>query len=193
VRDVAVPFTQWAGDSGWSGGYVPLGDTGLQLQLQLGNTRMPIPARVTLDDFELEHYMGANEQTARMFRDFKSKITLQEIKSADPQTGMPRMSDPVKAEVHMNNPVYFGGITGGQWTLFQSAWDPEGQRFTVLGVGNRPGVWFMTIGSVVMVFGLLYAFYLKPIIIARMKARALREAAEKKKPVEQVQGSFARA
>ena len=35
---------------------------------------------------------------------------------------------------HMNHPIYFGS---GSWLFFQAQWDPDGQRWTVLGVGNR--------------------------------------------------------
>ena len=74
---------------------------------------------------------------------------------------------------HLNNPVYFGGIGDSYWTFFQAQWDAEAQRFTVLGVGNRPGVWIMTLGCVMIVLGVLYAFYVKPLIIRRMKEKAL--------------------
>jgi len=69
------------------------------------------------------------------------------------------------------------------WTLFQAQWDPNGQRFTVLGVGNRPGVWIMTAGCVVLTVGLMYAFYAKPLIVRRMKEKAIAEAKAKGKPV----------
>jgi hypothetical protein len=77
----------------------------------------------------------------------------------------------------MNHPVYFDG---GSWLFFQAQWDPEGQRWTILGVGNRPGVPVMIGGCVMIVMGVLYAFYVKPIVIRRMKQKALQKAAEKK-------------
>ena len=43
----------------------------------------------------------------------------------------------------------------------------------MLGVGNRPGVTTMTVACVMIVTGLLYAFYLKPVLIRRMKERAI--------------------
>jgi hypothetical protein len=76
----------------------------------------------------------------------------------------------------MNHPVYFGD---GSWLFFQAQWDPDGQRWTILGVGNRPGVNVMICGCVMIVSGVLYAFYAKPIIIRRMKRNALQKAAEK--------------
>jgi hypothetical protein len=76
----------------------------------------------------------------------------------------------------MNNPVHFAN---GRWAFFQAAWDPQGQRWTVLGVGSRPGVWVMVAGCLMMAVGLLYAFYLKPIIIKNMKKKALAQARAK--------------
>ncbi|MCC6240099.1 MAG: hypothetical protein IT448_07370 [Phycisphaerales bacterium] len=165
-RQVLVPYAQWALDTSWQGGFVPLADTGLILQLQLGNTVLPMPARVVLDRFELVNYMGGTPQTTNLFRDFKSHLTL-----IDPQSGQKR-----QAVAHMNNPIYFGGLGDSYWTLFQAQWDPDGQRFTVLGVGNRPGVWVMTLGCVMITVGLLWAFYLKPVLIRRMKQKALAKA-----------------
>ncbi len=163
-KEVAVPFTQWAREPFWQGGAVAIPGSSLVLQLQLGNTPLEMPARVTLDEFELVNYMGGTPQTTNLFRDFKSHLTL-----VDRETGQKR-----QAVAHMNNPIYFGGLGDSYWTLFQAQWDPEGQRYTVLGVGNRPGVWVMTAGCVMIFIGLLWAFYLKPILIRRMKAKALR-------------------
>lgn len=169
-QEVAVPFQEWIFESRWVGGLVRLPQTGDVLQLQLGNTSRPLPVHVTLEKFELVNYMGGTPQTTNLFRDFKSYITI-----ADRETGRKR-----QAVAHMNNPVYFGGLGDSEWALFQARFDRENQSFTVLGVGNRPGVWVMTAGCVLMTVGLLYAFYLKPVIIRRMKQRALAEAAARR-------------
>ena len=65
----------------------------------------------------------------------------------------------------------------GYW-YFQAQWDPpeaatatsagsNGLNYTILGVGNRNGVVTMLIGSVLSVIGMIYAFYVKPIIRRR--------------------------
>ncbi len=76
----------------------------------------------------------------------------------------------------MNKPVEYGGLS-----YFQSQWDPpdqarfEGDRaslglnYTVLGVANRHGVWVMLFGCCVAVAGMIYAFYLKPVIKRRQR------------------------
>jgi len=76
-----------------------------------------------------------------------------------------------------------------QFKFSQAGWDPEGWkrskalvesgelaapavRFTILGVGNNPGIYIIATGAVLMSVGIPWAFYLKPILIRRRK-RAL--------------------
>lgn len=170
---VPVPFMQWAADARgqWDGPVIKLPGTDAAVQLQLGNTQYELPARITLEKFELEHYMGGSAEVG-IPRDFKSTLSIE-----DKATGE-KMVD----VAHMNHPVYFPpGLFGKSWTFFQAQWDPQGQRWTVLGVGNRHGTWTMTLGCVMIFIGLLYAFYLKPIIIRRMKDQALLKAAGAKR------------
>src|SRR5262249_13863402 len=162
-QEVLVPFAMDAAEAEWDGGQVDLPD-GTHLQLQLGNTRLQLPATLTLRKFDMLPYPGGD--TGDMIRDFRSTVTVH-----DPASG-----DEFTAVAHMNNPIYFGN---GAWLFFQAQFDPR-SRWTVLGVGNRPGVNIMIVGCVMMVIGLLWAFYLKPIIIRRMKEKALAEAAAKK-------------
>jgi hypothetical protein len=145
--------------------------------LQLGQTRLQLPARITLNRFDLVPYPGGEPRQGSMFRDFKSTLTVE-----DPRTG-----EKVTAVAHMNNPVYFevpgpvpvlGKLSpfARSWLFFQAAYDPNAQAWTILGVGNRPAVWVMTAGCVMIFAGLLYAFYVKPILIRRMKQRAIEQA-----------------
>lgn len=169
-QTVPVPFMQWAEDAQqrWDGPVLRLPGSTATIQLQLGNTQYELPAKITLEKFELEHYMGGSAEVG-IPRDFKSTLSIE-----DKATGE-RMVD----VAHMNHPVYFPpGLFGKSWTFFQAQWDPDGQRWTVLGVGNRHGTWTMTIGCVMIFVGLLYAFYIKPIIIRRMKKQALLKAAD---------------
>ena len=73
-------------------------------------------------------------------------------------------SDETKASVSVNDPKSYGNY----W-FFQSQWDPpsaesQGLNYTVLGVGNREGVFAMLFGTCVTVLGMLWAFYVKPTI-----------------------------
>ena len=66
----------------------------------------------------------------------------------------------------------------GRWTLFQSGFDfEEYWRYTVLGVGNRIGIWPMNIGWIIVTIGCLYAFYVKPVLLRRIKPGTLGKAA----------------
>ncbi len=79
----------------------------------------------------------------------------------------------VDADVYTNQTWTFG-----QWTLFQSGAPQEDDwSWTVLGVGNREGMWAMVTGSILVPIGCLYAFYVKPLLRRRATQRALAGAA----------------
>ena len=60
--------------------------------------------------------------------------------------------------------------TVGHWTLYQAGFDSEEYwAWTRLGVGNRIGMWPMNIGWIVLSLGCLFAFYVKPAILRRVK------------------------
>lgn len=175
-QEVLVPFSQNAGEVPWDGRMgdepspvVQVPGASAPLQLRLGNTRWLLPARITLEKFEAIPYPGGEVGPGSIMRDFKSTLLIEDRETGKSTRGV----------AHMNNPVYFDG---GRWLFFQAAWDARNQQFTVLGIGNRPGVWTMTIGCVMILIGLLYAFYVKPILIRRMKQRALELAGRKPSP-----------
>ena len=168
---VQVPFSPWPDQAPWTFGLLDVPGANEPVQLQLGNTRRPMPATITLDSFELVPYAGDFTADSAM-RDFKSHLTLR--KRGD--------ETPIEAVAHLNNPVYLnykypttlGKILPAEsWLFYQNQWDPENQQFTVLGVGNRPAIGVMIGGCVLIVLGTLYAFYAKPLIVRRMKANAL--------------------
>src|SRR5439155_14967439 len=122
-------------------------------------------------------YPGGDTSTRSLMLDFRSTLRVE-----DPTTG-----ESSTEVAHMNNPVYFGS---GSWLFFQAAYDGDERHWTILGVGNRPGVRIMILGCIMIVSGVLYAFYAKPIIIRRMKAKALANAASKRpKPKRQLVGT----
>jgi hypothetical protein len=176
-RTIPVPYSQWPDQAPWRMGHLDVPGFEEPVQLQLANTRKLIgtwaspSVEVTLDRFELIPYAGDFTSQSTM-RDFRSHLTL-----VNRGTGAT-----TNETAYLNNPVYFtvpypgllGKIWPSQsWLLYQNQWDPEGQQFTVLGVGNRPGISVMITGCVLIVAGLLWAFYVKPILIRRAKARAL--------------------
>lgn len=66
--------------------------------------------------------------------------------------------------------------TVGPLTLFQASAARDHWSFTILGVGNRRGIWPMGIGCILIPLGCLYAFYVKPILKRRIVQRALEAA-----------------
>lgn len=178
-RVVHVPFSQWTAEPfmPWKGQEIWLPGATRPLQLQLGNSLVGMPARVTLEQFELVPYPGGSKQ-AGLMRDFKSTLRVHDLDTGSEFVGV----------AHMNSPVYFERqrpfyMPDESWLFFQSGWNQQaGESLTILGVGNRPGVVTMTVGSIMIGVGLLYAFYVKPIIIARNKRRALEAHAGPRSP-----------
>lgn len=163
TKVVHVPFEQWAADVAWESEPIEIPGARAPLELRLGNTVRGIPARIKLDRFELVPYPGGDASPGSIMRDFRSHLTITDCEGR---------STPGVAQ--MNDPVYFAS---GDWLFYQAQWDPDGQKFTVLGVGNRPGVFTMTLGCVMIGVGLGWAFYVKPLLIKRMKRQALERAA----------------
>src|SRR5690606_35037096 len=117
----------------------------------------PLPSRIVLDDFQVTAHIGGFTGQTSSIRDWTSIIRFEEGDSWTP--GEP---------VSVNKPADYGGF----W-FFQAKWDPPsgprfqgdvpsaGLNFTVLGVGNRNGVWIQLAGCIIAVIGMCYAFYIK--------------------------------
>ncbi|MDF1809553.1 MAG: hypothetical protein P1U42_07655 [Phycisphaerales bacterium] len=91
------------------------------------------------------------------------------------------------------------GMNPKQFKLSQSGWDRSGweqsqemvdrgmldvprANWTILGVGNNPGIHIIAFGSILMSIGIPWAFYFKPYLVKREKARlALLHADSSKK------------
>ncbi len=167
-REIVVPYTPSAADKlrqdPWRGGFVTLPGAVAPLQFQLGNTQRPLPATLTLDQFKVVPFPGGSDTPDAFIQDYRSTVTM----SGNDD------SDQITEVASLNHPIYFNG---GRWLFFQAAYDPNvPHTWTQLGIGNRPATRVMESGCVLIVAGLLYAFYVKPIIVRRMKDRALAAA-----------------
>lgn len=70
----------------------------------------------------------------------------------------------------------------GAWTFFQSGAPRRDEwAWTILGVGNRNGIWPMVLGCIMIPLGSWYAFYVKPWLIRRRQQQALDNAAVTRK------------
>ncbi len=146
---------------------------GREMELLFSRQRLPLDTEVALEEFVLTSHEGGYTGQAGTIRDYTSILRFRE----GDQWGSP-------TQVSVNSPIEHNGL----W-YFQAQWDPpeppssrnergsRGLNYTVLGVGNREGVWIQLAGCVIAMLGMIYAFYVKPILIRRRSERA-RLAAE---------------
>lgn len=169
---VPVSFDQFALQNPFRGATIKVPGAEVPFQLMLGNLRRPLPVAVRLENFEATPYAGGEVSGNAMMREFKSNITF-----LDQARGTA-----IRASASLNKPAFYKRGGGGlfvpseSWIFSQASWNPQDLDFTALQVGNRPFVGNMMFACGLIFGGLLYAFYLKPIIIRRMKAKALRDA-----------------
>ncbi len=126
--------------------------------------RRALETPVYLDDFILTSQFGGFTGETSSIRDWTSVIRFVGVDE--------------QLTVSTNDPVSHEG-----WWFFQSFWDPPqqaggqvsqgGMSFTGLGVGNRHGVVMQLVGGTITVMGMLYAFYVKPILKRRQRERVL--------------------
>jgi len=140
---------------------------GRQVELLFSRKRMLLPASIVLDDFEVDYHVGGYSGDNLSVNEWNSYLRF---------AAQDGLSNP--QPVAVNRP----GEHDGFW-FFQSRWDPPGNaggkngapsaglNFTVLGVGNRDGVYVQLLGCAVAVMGMIYAFYIKPMIKRRNRDR----------------------
>ncbi|MCH2160934.1 MAG: hypothetical protein MK085_03570 [Phycisphaerales bacterium] len=146
-------------------------EDGRMIELLFSRRRMPLPAEIALEEFAVDAYFGEyqDDRVSANIRDYRSMLRFRDTAEASWSAATP---------VSMNKPVEYGGY----W-YFQAQWDPPaaaqgpndqaslGLNYTVLGVGNRHGVYIQLAGCIVAVIGMIYAFYIKPIIKQRARRR----------------------
>ncbi len=142
---------------------------GQSVELIYSRQRHPLPAPVALEDFVLDTHDGGYTGATTTVRDFISKLR---FKMGN------EWSEPM--QMSSNNPAKHGGF----W-FFQSTWDPPGpdyagMNYTGVGVGNRHGVGVQLAGCIIAVAGMIFAFYIKPVIRRRAQDRAAARAAAQK-------------
>jgi len=138
---------------------------GRTVELLFSRERMDLPAPVVLDEFVLTAHIGGFTGQTASIRDWTSEIRF--LQGDGEWTG--------QMPVSTNKPAEYKGY----W-FFQASWDPPqpqqgsaGMNFTGLGVGNRNGVYTMLAGSTLSVVGMMYAFYVKPVLKRRRAQRVL--------------------
>ncbi len=140
---------------------------GRTVELLYCRERQELPTWVALERFTLETYTGGSNP-----RGFHSSLR---FANGD------GWSEPVK--IRENEPAEFAGY----W-FFQSTWDPPstderrwgGWNHTGLGVGNREGIGTMLFGTCLSIVGMIYAFYVKPVIKRRRREAVLASPGKEK-------------
>ena len=170
--DVYVPYSPFAAEQAWPNSPIQVPDAAIGFNLQLSNTRLRLPVRVQLDKFEATPFAGGNVSRASLMRDFKSYLTFSDLSLR---------GEPIQATTSLNSPAFYSRslvswLPGESWIFYQAQWDPVAQSFTILGVANRPAVRTMAFSCILIAIGVLYAFYVKPVIVNRMKTKAIADA-----------------
>lgn len=130
---------------------------GRDYKFTFGRALRRLPGPVTLERLQTDFYPGRNRASG--WRSY--------FRFIDPDT-----RQPMHTSCWLNNTAKIG-----DWHLFQATASRDHEAWTGLGVGNRRGVMPMLAGCVLISLGLVYAFTVKPMIIRRMKRKALEEAA----------------
>jgi hypothetical protein len=167
-KNVYVPFSQYA-----SIGSPPVGEKPAVVDVPgagkvaflLSTVKRELPSTLTLAQFDPVHYPGAT----RAYEDYVSTLSVKDRSTGRQGTLVARLNAPA-----VDHGLYY----------FQSAWDgddhaPPDKRFTVIGVANRPGIKVMTTGAILIIVGIGFAFYVKPMLLKKKKAELAAWAASR--------------
>ena len=140
---------------------------GRLIEVLFSRRRVELPTEVSLEEFILTSHIGDFDGDSANIRNYTSMLRFRDPGETD-------WSEP--SPVSVNAPVEHDGM----W-FFQAQWDPPDQprfqgdvasaglNYTVLGVGNRNGVYLQLLGCIIAVAGMIYAFYVKPILKQRRR------------------------
>ncbi len=171
VRFHRYPFESEVYQSAGLAPYEPVDYTlpdGRHVEMIFAQQSFDLPHEVALEDFVLTEHVGGFELAGTSgVRDWTSVLRFSE----DGKTWTEAK------KVSPNKPVEQDG-----WWYFQAYWDPprendRGLNFTGLGIGNRHGVVVQLVGCTISVIGMIYAFYIKPIIRRKRRERVLAQMA----------------
>jgi hypothetical protein len=190
---VWLPFTRFLTVMSGTERRVTLPD-GRTLDLAFGRLQRPLPGfELRLVDFEMIAYDHRGAP-----RDYQSIVRVTPRGARfDPFTHITKLNEPLQAPFHWDDGQAWivnlpgrlaAGMNPHQFKFSQAGWDQSGwQRtqaqadrgeakrafasFTILGVGNNPGIHLIALGSVMMGVGIPWAFYLKPWLVRREKLK----------------------
>ena len=167
---------------------------GRELRLAFGRFQHAFPGfAIQYVDFEMIAYDFRGSP-----RDYQSTVRVMPAgREFDPYVHIAKLNEPLRAPVSWNDEAAWvsnaanrllSGLDPRQFKLSQSGWDAQGWqqtqqlsdegkapgptvRFTILHVGNNPGIHIVALGAIFMVLGIPWAFYVKPWLLQREKRR----------------------
>lgn len=212
-----VPFTSFPVEDRDSQREIALPD-GREVKIAFGPVRHPLRAfTVSLVDFQMLSYDHRGAP-----RDYQSMLHVRPVEqtSLSDYTHVTKLNAPLRAPFHWDDEKPWAinfvrrlaaGFDPNQYKLSQAGWDAQHweesmaqadaglvtrpwARFTDLRVGNNPGIHVIALGSVLMGVGIPWAFYVKPWLVRREKARYVGAAKHRAaQPIASQAGSSAKA
>lgn len=112
------------------------------------NRQVPLGFNIRLEKFSVDFYPGTS-----MAKKYESIVTL-----TDPDSGIA-----VKTPIRVNEPINFKG-----YTIYQATYARTADKFlSGLQCSYDPGKKFLYLGFVTAVLGVIYMFYIKPIVLKK--------------------------
>jgi len=193
-----VPFSQYLDASGQNSRRVVLPDARV-VRVAFGRERHEFwpPMAIRLADFEMIPY----DHAPTLPRDFRSELivmrrweTRHEDLRRTTSLNEPLLErtpfQPREGVLGVVNAIgwAFSKVAPTQYKFSQTGWDQDGwmqsvsatqagqlkrpfARYTILGVGNNPGIYIVAAGAVMMSIGIPWAFYIKPWIMRLRKRK----------------------
>ncbi len=196
-RIVWLPFSRYVGIG--AEGFVRTPD-GRIVELTFGRLwRQFADFEIRLLDFQMIEYAHRGAP-----RDYQSTVEVSPrvFGAFEAFSHTAKLNAPLRAPFNVydtsTNPIgrffgrLFSGLDPDQFKLSQSGWDPatweqtrarvdrgELERpnvnFTILHVGNNPGIHIIALGGILMSVGIPWAFYVKPWLLRRKKTKIQRQ------------------
>lgn len=201
---VWLPFARFMNVAMGSDRVVELPD-GRSLRLAFSRAPLPLPGiTLQLNDFEMIPYAHSD-----IPRDYLSQVIVRDGARQETYTNTTRLNRPLihRAPFQWSDQRSFvanalGAVVSvvapNRFKFSQAGWDAEGWRetqaqveagrldrpraaFTILGVGNNPGIHIIALGGVMVCVGTPWAFYVKPWLLRRRSERLRAQHADRSK------------
>ncbi len=206
-RVIWVPFSRYMGLGSQNERTMRLPD-GRDIKFAFGRRQHRFPGfQVQLLDFEMIAYdhRGAPRDYQSILRVSPNAMPGQDTLEFELFDHVCKLNAPLRAPFHWDYAAAWvtnfvqrlgAGINPNQYKLSQSGWDQQGWarsqqaveqgqlerpfvNFTILGVGNNPGIHIIALGGILMGVGIPWAFYIKPLLVKRESRKLKQQHASK--------------